>query len=154
MISAAHQLTRCLFLSAVVVLIGGCSEREIVSTATIGDRQFIIETVCSEMVRAQGLSKRTSLPEGKGMLFIFNSIDYHGIWMRDMSFPIDIMWINELRSIVHIEEKVLPDTYPKIFKPPTPALYVLEVPAGTSAGISLGTMVDLKNISPAQVPCR
>ena len=77
-----------------------------------------------------GLSHRTKLAEGHGMLFIFNTDDTHSIWMKDMHFPIDIIWIDNTMKVIHIEQNIAPDTYPHSFTPPTPARYVLEVPAG------------------------
>ena len=49
-----------------------------------------------------------------------------------MFFPIDIIWINEEKKVVHMEKNVPPESFPKIFTPSEPAKYVLEVPAGFS----------------------
>lgn len=82
--------------------------------------------------RRRGLSGLTSIPRDYGMFFIFDTPDYQGIWMKDMLFPIDIIWIDENNMIVHIEKNISPDTYPKIFTSPVKALYVLELKAGMS----------------------
>ena len=66
------------------------------------------------------------------MLFIFNSADNYGFWMKDMIFPIDIIWIGENKKIVYIEKNVLPESYPKNFSPNVKAMYVLEVLSGFS----------------------
>lgn len=81
--------------------------------------------------RMRGLSGRESLPSDSGMLFIFPDQHYHGIWMKDMNFALDIIWLNDIMEVVHLERDVSPATYPRVFTPPTPALYVLELPNGT-----------------------
>jgi sulfite exporter TauE/SafE len=54
-----------------------------------------------------------------------------GMWMKDMLIPIDMIWIDSLGRVVHIEERVNPKTYPKVFQPEgVSAKYVLELPEG------------------------
>ena len=50
--------------------------------------------------------------------------------MKDMNFPIDIIWFNDEMKIVFIQENALPSDYPKTYTPDKDALYVLEVVAG------------------------
>lgn len=95
--------------------------------------QIFIDTVAlsvsvadSPEERRAGLSGTPPLNELEGKLFIFNEPDTYGIWMKDMNYPIDIIWIDEHLRIVHIVEGATPDSYPTVFKPPVPALYVLE----------------------------
>jgi uncharacterized membrane protein (UPF0127 family) len=52
----------------------------------------IADTMAKQM---QGLMFRDGLGKNEGMLFVFGGRDYHGIWMMNMSFPIDIVWIND-----------------------------------------------------------
>lgn len=82
--------------------------------------------------RTLGLSKRASLPDGAGLLFIFEQEGTWGFWMKDMRFSIDMIWMNQNGRIVHIERSVSPETFPKTYQPPVPARYVLEVNAGVS----------------------
>ncbi len=93
--------------------------------------------------RALGLSGRASLRENEGMLFVFEKEGDYGFWMKDMNFPIDIIWIDKERRIVGAEPDVSPDTYPKTFFPPTQVLYVLETPSGFLAenNIQIGAEV-------------
>jgi uncharacterized membrane protein (UPF0127 family) len=80
--------------------------------------------------QAQGLSGRTSL--NGGMLFVFDRPDKYGIWMKDMNFPIDIIWLDENKKIVTIQENATPESYPsKTFFPSSSSLYVLELNSGT-----------------------
>ena len=89
-----------------------------------------VEIAQSNIDRKVGLGNHNSLGEGSGMLFIFELSATHGFWMENMDFPIDIIWMNEKRQIVHIENSVSPDSYPNVFYPNLPAKYVLETNSG------------------------
>lgn len=79
--------------------------------------------------RHQGLSGVKALGTLEGKLFFFAEEGDHGFWMKDMNFPIDILWINNDLEIVHIEENVTPDSYPAVYYPSAPARFVLETNA-------------------------
>lgn len=79
-----------------------------------------------------GLGKRDSISDDGGMLFAFGVPDFWGIWMKDMKFPIDIIWLDENLKVVHIEKDVKPETYPEVFSPSEKAMYVLETNSGFS----------------------
>ena len=114
-------------------------------TLTVGATTLQVEIAQTTEQKITGLSYRPSLAEGRGMLFIFDTDGEHGIWMKDMQFPIDIIWIDAAMKVVHIEQAVAPDTYPQVFASPTPARYVLEVPAGYAKGrMTIGDTVTLK----------
>lgn len=97
-----------------------------VPTMHIRDIPFEVEIANSEAERVQGLSGRQKLSESAGLLFVFPESEYHTIWMKDMNFPIDIIWIDEDLKVVGIDKNVSPDTYPRIFRPSRPVKYILE----------------------------
>ena len=80
------------------------------------------------------------------MLFVFDSDDYRAIWMKDMKFPIDVLWITSGLEISDIVENMSPESYPTLYKPHVPVKYVLEIPAGTvkNAKILVGQSVEIK----------
>lgn len=80
--------------------------------------------------RIQGLSNTPYLPGHVVKLFMFGSNGQHSIWMKDMNYPIDIIWATKEGVIVHIEESVSPDTFPESFRSPTPTWFVAETVAG------------------------
>jgi uncharacterized membrane protein (UPF0127 family) len=92
----------------------------------------------------RGLGGRDSLPDDRGMLFVFPNSGRHGIWMKDMLIPIDIIWISGEGQVVDIAtaypEPGVPDNRLTVYRPDVPALYVLEVRAGLTAekGVRLG----------------
>ena len=100
------------------------------SEVQIGNVKLTVEIADSQEERERGLSERASLDDDKGMLFIFKNPGRYGFWMKDMSFPIDIIWIDESWKIVDIKTNVSPATYPKSFFSVRSAKYVLETNAG------------------------
>ncbi len=80
--------------------------------------------------REAGLSGHLALAENEGMVFVFETPAKPKFWMKDMSFPIDIIWVSGSGEIISITERAEPESYPLTFSPPDPVKYVLEVPAG------------------------
>ena len=117
----------------------------VMRTISIGDTVISVEVADTEDSREQGLSGRSDLRSGKGMLFVFDTDGTWGIWMKDMQFPIDIVWVDVFGTVVTVAENVAPDTYPKVFNPSAPARYVLELPAGFTAeqGIKEGSIIKI-----------
>ncbi|MCX6739348.1 MAG: DUF192 domain-containing protein [Candidatus Parcubacteria bacterium] len=84
----------------------------------------------TEVLRVRGLSGRTSLKEGEGMWFDFASDGYYSFWMKEMNFPIDILWLNKNLQVVSLKENATAESYPEKFTPRSLSRFVLEVPAG------------------------
>ena len=91
-----------------------------------------VEVMVKDEDRAMGLMFRPSLAPDRGMLFLFEAPDFHGIWMKNCRFPIDILWLDEERKIVHVAETVPPckaEPCP-VYNPLRKAAYVVELNAG------------------------
>ena len=110
-----------------------------------------VDIVDEPATRRQGLSGRESLGDFEGMLFVFDTADYHGIWMKDMQFPIDIIWIGNDLRVVHVEHNISPETFPAVYTSPEPARFVLETKAyfADTFGIEIG---DRLQLVPEQLP--
>lgn len=106
----------------------------------IGSTTMRLEVANSEQKRQRGLSATTSLAKNRGMLFVFSHDAQWAIWMKDMKMPIDIVWLDVHKKVVHVEARVAPASYPAYFTPPESARYVLELASGgaAEAGISPG----------------
>lgn len=98
----------------------------------INEKVFSVLIMDTATGRQNGLSHRKYLLSDEGMLFVFEKEDFHGFWMKDMLFSIDMIWIDANLRVVHVERSVSPKTYPKVFSPESKSLYVLEVLAGQS----------------------
>jgi uncharacterized membrane protein (UPF0127 family) len=97
----------------------------------LADRVIVTaELARSSLEKGRGLSGRPGLTPGQGMLFVYEQPQPIGIWMKDMLFRLDIIWIREGR-IVQIEKSAPPltSTGPETVYTATGDL-VLEVPAG------------------------
>jgi len=104
-----------------------------------------VEVADTAITRTQGLSGRDTLEKGTGVLFVFDTPGQYGFWMKDMNFPIDILWFDENKELVEVTRDVQPDTYPEVFYPKAPILYALEVNVGEfpERSLTLGTYFEL-----------
>lgn len=109
----------------------------------VGNKAFNLEVADSNEERIRGLSYRSSLEEGSALLFVFDSEERHGIWMKDMFFSIDIVWLDKDKKIIHIEKNISPETFPKVFRPKSDSLYVIELSAGSAdkSNIKIGDII-------------
>lgn len=105
---------------------------------------FSLETVTTYEQRQKGLSGRSSLAPDRAMLFVFDGESRRCIWMKDMQFSIDIVWLSGNKRIVAIERNVSPSTYPSSFCHDD-SHYVLEFAAGAvdAADLRIGEHVRL-----------
>jgi uncharacterized membrane protein (UPF0127 family) len=154
--------TITLLLFAVLVLIGGFfirgyfssnkESKEITtsvysSTFTLSNSVFHVDVAETADKLMMGLSGRKSLGESEGLLFKFPQIGKYGFWMKDMFFPIDILWFTSDKRLVAVSEWVLPESYPEAFYPPVEIQYVLELPAGTfsKSNLLIGDIFSLES---------
>lgn len=81
--------------------------------------------------RLRGLSVLKRLKKQQGMLFLFETPSNYPFWMKEMTFPIDILWLNKNGEVVFLKEHAHPDDYPQSYIPPKEnVLYVLELQDG------------------------
>lgn len=99
---------------------------------------------------SRGLGGHDSLPDDRGMLFVFPDPRRHSFWMRGMLIPIDMIWISAEGQVVDVQtaepEPGVPDDQLKRYYPPIPAVYVLEVRAGLAAekGVKVGDKAEVQ----------
>lgn len=123
----------------------------------ISIRGFAIRALVADTQdeRKKGLSGKEDLPIGEGVLFVFDSSDTYAIWMKDMLFPIDIIWVDDAptgeKRIVDIAPNAVPepkkkDEELKIYRPRSQAKYVLEINAGLVSlqKLQIGDMVNFE----------
>ena len=106
------------------------------STVTIGTAVYTVEIAENNLTRGKGLSGQLGLPDDHGMLFIFDNPAIQTFWMKDMLFPIDIVWISETCLVTSITPNIpIPLESTDINRLPRyqsdrPVKYVLEIAQG------------------------
>jgi uncharacterized membrane protein (UPF0127 family) len=99
---------------------------------SIGETSVKVEVADTIGKQRQGLSGRAPLGSDHGMLFVMATPDRHAFVMRDMKFPLDIVWIRD-NKVVDISLDVphpVNNEKPATVQPSEPANLVLEVNAG------------------------
>lgn len=96
---------------------------------------YRIEIAKTPMQQEFGLSDRPCYPQDGALLFMFPTDDKFGIWMKNMNFNIDVLWLDHNKKVVHIEHNMEPRSYPKVFYPDADARYVIEVNAGQATSV-------------------
>lgn len=128
-IISAVFLTVIIFTFAVVLKFSMNKKDAGINTIKIGNASLSAEFAVTNAERQKGLSGRDSLMPGGGLLFVFGEPGRYPFWMKDMKFPIDIIWIAENKKVADISANISPATYPQNFFPRSPVKYVLEVNA-------------------------
>jgi uncharacterized membrane protein (UPF0127 family) len=119
-----------------------------VQVMTPQGKTILAEVADTTEKRARGLMFRDSLPKDQGMLFSFAAPQAWTFWMKNTRIPLDIIWMDQNKRIVHLERNVpgcirQDDGCPQ-YQPNEDALYVLEIAAGQSEALQLQRGVKLK----------
>jgi len=109
----------------------------------VGSAQVLAEVARTEAQRERGLMFRTSLADGKGMIFIFDKDDLLAFWMKNTKLPLSLAYISSdgtIRQIVDLEPGSLASVEAE-----RSVRYALEVPKGWfgRAGVKVGDKVEL-----------
>jgi uncharacterized protein len=120
-------------------------------TVVLADNGIVeVELALDDETRAIGLMFRESIAPGKGMLFIHPTSGVYPFWMKNTLIPLDMVWIDDTKRVVHIAQNVPPcraDPCPS-YDPNVPARFVLELAAGQAAAhrLRVGDFVQFRNI--------
>jgi uncharacterized protein len=111
--------------------------------------RIFVDIALTDKQKQDGLSIKNCMNETEGMLFFLGDPTKASFWMKNMHFPIDIIWLDENFSIVHIEEELKPCTmafYCPTYKPVKESLYVLETIAGFANNhhLNIGDRMDFQ----------
>ncbi|PIQ66971.1 MAG: hypothetical protein CO184_02070 [Candidatus Zambryskibacteria bacterium CG_4_9_14_3_um_filter_40_16] len=98
--------------------------------AKLGQTQIWIAQARTSKERTVGLSGQKGIFENQGLLFAFSEPGIYKIWMKDMLFSLDAIWLDEEYKVIHIEKNITPESFPQTYTSPLPALYILEVRSG------------------------
>ena len=167
---AAEWLNMILALAAMVVTAGGCGpvtaegtvKEPVKEKVEIAGKPYKLEVAADSVSRANGLSRRTSIDDDGGMIFIFPDTDMRSFWMKDCVIDIDLMFLDSQGRIVALHEMPMePAQRPeesaaqyearlKRYTSGKRAQFAIELKAGTmkQLGLALGQKVpmDLKRL--------
>ncbi len=102
-------------------------------SVTIAGEKFTLLVANSDSEKRLGLSVINKLPHNYGMLF--EAAPNTGIWMKDMKYPIDIIWVDSEYKISYLVDSAQPSSYPEIiYKNPSQSrandAYIIEINSG------------------------
>ncbi|MBU1036609.1 DUF192 domain-containing protein [Patescibacteria group bacterium] len=95
---SCRKIFALIFFLILVFMITGCVKTEFINLK-INNHQLKVEVVNDLIAMAQGLSDRESLGENHGMLFVYEDAAVRSFWMKNMKFPLDIIWIRDNQVI-------------------------------------------------------
>jgi uncharacterized protein len=105
-----------------------------------GISRFSVEVVQTPEQLRKGLSDRPYLAPRNGMLFIFSTVGVQSMWMPNMNFPLDIVWIDSNKTVTKIEENVKPcsgNHNCRSYSSDYPVKYAIELNANDAKRIGL-----------------
>jgi len=139
-----------LFLILILVLFLGVFQKKKQSQVCFGDYCFGVEIAKSPIQKAKGLMFRDKLEENQGMLFVFEAEKKHSFWMKNVLFPLDIIWLDANKKVVFISYNNQPCSNSRCvsIKPDQNAKYVLEINGGLTKeiGLKIGDQLTLNQI--------
>jgi len=110
--------------------------------------EFSLELAVAPETRARGYMFREEVGPREGMLFVFDTVERHGIWMRNCKVALDIVWLDDDLRVLEVAaglQPCAPGARCPTARPLRPARYVLEVAAGNAArnGLEPGARIEL-----------
>mgnify|MGYP001380321783 CR=1 FL=1 len=148
--SSAPQLSQPPETTAATSFIDLYSGDNTPERAIIDGNTIILEVANDSNSRTQGLSRRQLLAENAGMLFVFPTEGFQKFWMKEVRFPLDLLFISADGIIVDIQKM---DTEPGvldadlvIYESPVPVPLALEILGGKASelGLEVGTLVEFE----------
>lgn len=109
----------------------------------IGNKSYDVKEARTEQQKRVGLQNVEHLPENEGMLFYFDPPEDVSFWMKDVSIPLDIIFINEDQEVIKVLQGEPFSENQMIVRD---VAFVLEV--NQNSGIKQGDELELENNNP------
>ena len=142
------KLLFCFYVFIVLFSLSACRNNQqdnSLKEISINGKKLQVEIADTSELRYRGLSNRQALPENQGMLFVFKNYSRPTFVMREMNFPLDIIWIRD-KAVMQIDKNTQPlkPSELKYYSSAGPVNYVLEVNAGWADenGVRVGNKVE------------
>jgi hypothetical protein len=111
----------------VATLVAGCSANA-GPTVTLGGAEVRVFVADDDDERSRGLQGYDPLPDGAGMLFVYDDAAVRTFAMKQVAFPIDVLFVGDDLTITAIEPLDPGDM--RLVSSPGPCRYVVELPQG------------------------
>jgi uncharacterized membrane protein (UPF0127 family) len=141
------QIRRALALVALLVACGSRAGPLARIHTAGGTVEVALEVADTPETRTRGLMYRTTLPDGSGMLFVFDEESNHEFWMKNTLIPLDMIFIAADGAIVGVAADTIPLSTAGVGVGRR-SRFVLEVPGGWAArhGVKTGDRVELVGV--------
>lgn len=139
-----------LFVILILIILLSNFSTQTKTKAVLGNKTFNVFVAKSDSEKQIGLSSKNKISENQGMLFLFDKPDYYSFWMKDMKFPIDIIYIqnNKVTTVISDVNPPKNSTSLLIYKPKKKSDMVIEINAGLANKYNIreGTPIDIENL--------
>lgn len=71
---------------------------------TAGSGNLEVEVASNKAQRSLGLMNRASMPESRGMLFVYPAPAYFCMWMKNTKMPLSVAFIDAQGQVINIED--------------------------------------------------
>ena len=107
----------------------------------IGTHAINAEVAATAETRMKGLMHREKMGKNDGMLFVFDQVGYHGMWMKNTLIPLSVAFMDEQGKILNIAD--MQPHSEQTHSAAGPARYALEMNVGwfKARNISAGAIV-------------
>ncbi|MDP9289513.1 MAG: DUF192 domain-containing protein [Thermoproteota archaeon] len=105
-------------------------------TLSIDNKTIKIEVADSPVARQRWLTFREDrLPLDSAMMLVYNKSDLYSLWLLNIEFNVDLVWLDEQANIVYIVKNAAPcktalDVAECTYKSTKPAKYILAATTG------------------------
>lgn len=132
-------------------VINDVSQKNEIRNIKIGEKYYELEVVKTSEDLKKGLSKFEDIKNNQGMLFVFDTPGRWNIWMKDMKFNIDIIFLSEKKDVVTIYKNVKFENHENVFEyrkyiPDYDSKYIIELKEGEidKNKIKIGDKIDFQ----------
>jgi len=146
----AHRAPLALLLAATLSSTPACaapSGPRVILESGGKSHRVQVELADTEAKRERGLMFRKELPEGRGMLFLFDEEGEHSFWMKDTLIPLDLIFVDSSGRVTGIVARARPLTLEP--RSGGPSRMVLEVPGGWAEahGVRTGDRMTVEGLA-------